>query len=494
MKLKFYKIFVAIYGTIFVAVLLASIFSLDSVRARNYPKLANIYLKSPITRSDAEELAKWDVVILHMLAQKNSADQIRYMRKLNPKIIILSYIQSQEFPMSKINEWDLNKTDGMLHKLSRLISDRMWLRDGAGNHVTFWKDFWMLNVSNYPADGARWTDVLSDYVANDIMSSGLWDGVFYDNVWERVSWVNKGQIDINNDGLVDSKEVIDRAWSDGMSALFKSTRSKVKKDIIIVGNGDKGFYGDLNGLYVENFTHFSVASWKERMRSFEVSKSYVKPIIAIIASAPVDGKSKNNYKAMRFGLTSALLQDGYFAFDAGSESHAEKWWYDEYDINLGRPSGDPASLNNNSKFDDDVWKREYEQGIAIVNVTKESQEIDLGGEYEKISGKQDPRVNDGAIVSQVTLGARDGLIMFKTFQNLKNSVFSNGDFIRFFDMRGGRARNGFFDYESNYLADTKIYAGDLDSMEGDEKIVLSGNRMNILNSRGDIWYRDFPFG
>ena len=42
----------------------------------------------------------------------------------------------------------------------------------------------------------------------------------------------------------------------------------------------------------------------------------------------------------------------------------------------------------------------------LVNATEQSQEVDLGGDYEKIIGQQDPTVNDGSIVNQVRLGAR----------------------------------------------------------------------------------------
>ena len=199
------------------------------------------------------------------------------------------------------------------------------------------------------------------------------------------------------------------------------------------------------------------------------------------------------YKKVRFGLASTLLLDGYYAFDFGDQNHGQTWWYDEYSVDLGNPLGSAISQNNKPQFEEDVWRREYQNGIALVNATGQSQDIDLGGEYEKIKGTQDKLINDGTIVSQVNLQSNDGLVMLRPVQSLKNVVFKNGNFVRFFNTNGTRSRNGLFIYEEGILGGAKIYYGDLDGDGLEEKIVATGQKLQIFNSAGEIWFDGFPF-
>ena len=62
----------------------------------DYPRLANYFLKWGISRAEAIELAKWDVVIVDMEAQTYLPENLKLLRQLNPNIIILAYITAQE--------------------------------------------------------------------------------------------------------------------------------------------------------------------------------------------------------------------------------------------------------------------------------------------------------------------------------------------------------------------------------------------------------------
>ncbi len=461
----------------------------------DYPRMANLYLYSPIRQSDVPLLAKWDVLILHMLAQQNSAEQIRQIRQINPNIKILVYITSQEFPINKHAEWDTNP-NGLFKRLLRGITDEMWLRDNDGAHVVFWDTAWMLNVTDFPGNGKKWNDYLSDFVVNELLSSGLWDGVFYDNTWSNISWLNGGAIDANRDGQNDKAASLDSAWQAGMSKLFKLTREKYNKPLIIVGNGDRGYYSDINGIYFENFSTNSYLSWEEKMRLYGLSSNTSRePQVAILGNTSADtAKAQADFSKMRFGLASSLLEDGYYSYDAGSNSHAEKWWYDEYNVNLGEPMGEATSMSGNDNYVKDVWRREFTNGLAVVNSLAEEKEVDLGGEFEKLIGTQDSKVNDGGIVSKIKLAAKDGLLMLKTYQTVKDLVFVNGSFVRFVDYLGQRVRNGFFAYDSKYPGGARVYSADIDGVGDDETIVASGAKFEIFNSSGERWFNDYPFG
>ncbi|NDJ77514.1 MAG: hypothetical protein GYB65_14775 [Chloroflexi bacterium] len=60
-----------------------------------------------------------------------------------------------------------------------------------------------------------------------------------------------------------------------------------------------------------------------------------------------------------------------------------------------------------------VWRRDYEGGIVLINVTSTPQTIDLEGTFQKINGTQAPDINDGSRVTEVTLPPYDGLILLR---------------------------------------------------------------------------------
>jgi hypothetical protein len=68
-------------------------------------------------------------------------------------------------------------------------------------------------------------------------------------------------------------------------------------------------------------------------------------------------------QTMRFGLATALMGDGYFAYDCSNLGRGQWWWYPEYDAPLGHPRG-PAHRNA-----DGTWQREFDGGLVVVNGT-----------------------------------------------------------------------------------------------------------------------------
>ncbi|HEX5786627.1 MAG TPA: SdrD B-like domain-containing protein, partial [Woeseiaceae bacterium] len=63
--------------------------------------------------------------------------------------------------------------------------------------------------------------------------------------------------------------------------------------------------------------------------------------------------------------------------------------------------------------DANVFRREFENGIAIANATGQSRTIDVGAGFRRISGTQDPNVNNGNRVTSVTLAPYDGIVLVR---------------------------------------------------------------------------------
>ncbi|MEI6266984.1 MAG: Ig-like domain-containing protein [bacterium] len=61
----------------------------------------------------------------------------------------------------------------------------------------------------------------------------------------------------------------------------------------------------------------------------------------------------------------------------------------------------------------EVYRRDFTNGISLVNPTESAVTIPLGGNFRKIKGTQVPSINDGSIVSSVTLQPKDGIILLR---------------------------------------------------------------------------------
>ena len=111
---------------------------------------------------------------------------------------------------------------------------------------------------------------------------------------------------------------------------------------------------------------------------------------------------------MRYGLATAMLHDGYFAFTLYSEVAPP--WFDEYEAPIGAPSEGPPRAPTPSG----IWVRRYANGLVLVNPSRTTAaSIDVGDGYKHLSGQQDPVVNDGLPERMVTLQPRSGLLMLR---------------------------------------------------------------------------------
>ncbi len=63
--------------------------------------------------------------------------------------------------------------------------------------------------------------------------------------------------------------------------------------------------------------------------------------------------------------------------------------------------------------DANVFRREFEHGVALSNATAQSRTIQVGTGLRRISGTQDPTVNNGSRVSSVALPPYDGIVLVR---------------------------------------------------------------------------------
>jgi len=459
------------------------------------PKLLNVYLKWQLSMNEVDDLAKWDVLILDMQTQENSSDVIRSIRKKNPNIIILPRIPSEEF---NSNKEDVGWGKSVRNRLFDKIEDAWLLRDRNGNRLSFWVGTTILNVTNGAnlVNGKRWNTLLPEFVRDEIISTGLWDGVFYDNMWPSIAWFNNGNLDVNSNGNIMSTREIDNKWIEGNIEILKRTQQLIGRDYLVIGNSHAfdSFQPYLNGIMLENFPApwENGGTWSGSMKSYTRDIAFKRPKLMMINANNNNKMQMNNYRKMRFSLGSALLGDGYFSFDYGDQNHGQLWWYDEYSVNLGKPISTPINIldRNNKTFKDGVWRRDFENGIVIVNSTAQNQNYVFSNEqFQKINGTQDRLINNGSRVNMVSMFGKDSIVLLgspsvisgekkeikekkiKKSEVIRGVGFNNGGFVRVFNQGGKQVKNGFFTYNGKYPAGAQIIISDIDNDNIEEELV-----------------------
>lgn len=452
-----------------------------------FPRKANYFLKWQLTPNEAKDLSKWDVVVLDMETEVNSRELLQKMRAWNPRIILLAYISPPE-----IQQDAPHSASSLRRSLSKRIPDNWYLASSQGRRLSFWPGTYDLNIAdNAPVvQGKRYNQAFSEFVVQEVLNTGLWDGVFYDNAWDDPRAFVGDDIDLDSDGVADTDVV--GHWQAGMKFIYSETRRLTGNRFIIVGNGTtRAYRSELNGNMLENFLP---AAWGPTMRTYAYNQNRAyNPVVNIVNANTSNRGGQNNYRAMRFGLTSALLEDGYYSFDYGDRDHGQIWHYDEYATDLGRALGRAVAKSQATVYQPDVWQREFELGLSVVNSTDQTQEVDLAGEYEKIHGVDDPTANDGAIVDSLLLDAYDGRILLKPLSFIYDTLFLNGAFVRFFHPDGHRARNGFFAFDSGIPGGNEIARVDIEGSGQRDLLAISKNVITARREDGQPLMKLYPY-
>lgn len=467
----------------------------------DYPRLANYFLKWQVTDEDAVELAKWDVIILGAQTQYFNPEAIEKIRELNPDVKILAYLATESLPARGTEINPKNPLRTLYNKVER---EDWWLRDSSGTQINFWPDTKMINIVE-----TDWLDYLTEFAKDKVMSTRLWDGIFYDLAWEYICWLNDGDIDLDYDGRAETSPELNSSWQNAMKDFFKENRKTLGDDTLIILNGSNLYLDNINGRLLEGFPYGYENSWENEMNLYLDAQSIENnfSIITINNGNTENKGDQYDYQRMRYGLASTLMLDGYFSFDHGDEDHAQTWWYDEYDAYLAQPVGEFYSVTDNdttsrlrsmtdfknSSMIKGIYRRDFSHGVALLNSTDENTRVRLGGEYEKIAGTQDLNVNNGWRVTSVKLPAEDGLVLLKSVQDIVGDVFINGSYLRVFDELGEKNRSSFFSYVDDFAGAAYVSRVDLDNDGQNELVVSEQNEIQIFDDDYRLIKKFYPY-
>ncbi len=318
----------------------------------NYPRIGNYFLDANVTSLDIDSLSKCDFVVFDHMVSRMSPELLDTIHARNPECKIIAYVVSQEINLGHAS-WEGSLNASMLKE----IQPEWWLKNSKGEAITFWPGTEMLNIgAGQPeVSSIKWNRYLASIVTDSILSDERWDGVYLDNCWNSVHWVDT-LMDINRDGEPDEQWFADSLWESGMNLMLDLIREE-NPSKLVVGNGGYRYKKQLNGALFEDFP-----TWGSWWRLMDIyldfdSTSYGTPFNLINSTTANSGDVSLQW--MRYGLTSTLMGDGYFSYDFGADDHSQNWWFDEYDAELGAPLG--SALFHNERVTASI---DFENGFG----------------------------------------------------------------------------------------------------------------------------------
>jgi hypothetical protein len=300
-------------------------------------------------------------------------ENVRHLREVNPNALVLPYVDVVEGPDNPAvpkGWWDL--------------------RDGG--RWSGWPGYYRINTSL--------SEVLEYNLAKvraEVLGREFFDGVFYD-CWHPDPWLvprtaalrdghavvmvndwnlpSTGFADLNGCLAEDElNRVIEGQvdFEDFLARYLRWTRESRRPAVTTLVCHPHGL--DMDAW------RWDKVDWQERTKIAE-------------------GLRTSDPRTMRFGLATALMGDGYFAYDCANLGRGQWWWYPEYDAPLGHPRG-PAHRNP-----DGTWQREFDGGLVVVNGTLYDAVIETPRKLRDLS--------TGRVGRRFTLRMYDGRILLPT--------------------------------------------------------------------------------
>jgi hypothetical protein len=377
------------------------------------PKVAAIDYASTTSLDRKKLLAKFKLVIIGGRGPSVLNSFTSGIKSINPYTRIGVYVAFNELKCDPI--WG-NYTYTAVQEANKA---GFWLRYANGTRTQWTSAYGNcdINISAWGkknAAGQTWMQYKARYDYDRLLKNvPKVEYIFSDNTfslprvdadWKRIR---------TNQPRTDS--TIIATQRQGQAAYWAAMRS-LKSSVKIIGNANNDLSNSeyrykLNGAMQEaamgkSWSLETWAGWDKMMARYrgQIRNSAAPKDVFL----EVRG-STTNYKLMRYGLASALLENGWFVHLPLTGTFQPKW-FDEYEAPLGTPVESPPTAPRSNG----IWMRKYQNGLVLVNPSKTyTRSIYIGTAYKRLKGTQDPYVNNGAYQSTVTLGPRQGLLMIK---------------------------------------------------------------------------------
>ena len=387
-----------------------------------YPRLLgmNIGAKNYDDPAYQAQLARLDVVILGFYpgwhGDRDGSKMravVQALKRRNPALEVGQYTVLNDAGA------DPNKDAADRDKIEKLDREQWWLRSPAGEKLRWTSAFGTYDVNGTrftrpDANGDRWPQWLAkrDMQAyfSRVPEFDIW---YFDNVMDHsrvplADWRGDGRSVSGRDAQIAS------AFRRGMVDEWDTARALAPR-LLLMGNADSDlsqpeYRGQLQGAFLEaligkNYSIEGREGWRTMMQRYlGVFANLREPRMVgfNMAGRPDD------HRAFRYGFASCLLGDGYFSYTDDKAGYSSVVWFDEFDQRIGRAAEPPPR----AAWRDGVWRRSYEQALALVNPEGEPHTVSLEPGWRRFAGRQDA-VNDGRPVRELTLAGRDGVLLVR---------------------------------------------------------------------------------
>jgi hypothetical protein len=373
----------------------------------------------------AQNLAQMDAVMINVYRgwwnPDNRADPtplnslVQSLKRLNPNLLVGQY-------SSLIDD---NDTD----IAAKLDQENWWLRKANGQRVVYLQPYgtFTANATDWTtpdANGERFPQWQAKRTYNEFHRSGAFDFWHSDGMSEN-PYVSG---DWNRDGVDDGAEdpVVGQMWRKGF-ANYQRAAHALAPNMVFMAQVDhvldkpewKGLYGaalmeglmgqkwSIGGSVTASDTYTVDGEWQNWPRMMTRYHTLIGNLIAPKLLAFNVWGGDTTYRHMRYALASCLMNDGYFSYTSYSKDYGLLVLFDEYKLNLGRALEGARTV----AWQNGVYRRKFERGMALVNPTDQAQTVTVEAGYQRFSGTQAPGVNNGQAVTTLTLPPRDGLIL-----------------------------------------------------------------------------------
>jgi hypothetical protein len=384
-------------------------------------------------------LAMADVIVGFSIANQTWDPALTYrLRSLNPDIIIVPITLPQEHVI--MDQFTGGNSTVLIDwNFQEGLADEWFVYDTAGNIVEDydWPGIRKMNISEFcpVVEGQTFNDYLIDWVINDIMASGIWDGIIFDNLFGAINphipnFYNPAALDfdINRNGERDeTPAMISDITRQSVTQMLQNLRDEVGNYEIIMGNN--GSYPNIyaaplvNGYVFECVNwgwytpyenmweglHYSEPGFRQRLEAyFLMQAEAVKPvtnimqgcgkyridsIIDTVSLEPTEQDIRN--QRLTLGLT--LLSDGFYEYDL-YDNRSAPFWFDEYTVNadgvaeedlqnkgyLGMPLGNAVELKSPVT---PVLEEDFEAGFPAYMLSSTANTYTSTDPADAISGE-----------------------------------------------------------------------------------------------------------
>lgn len=397
--------------------------SVAAAGTASFPRLMgmNIGTKNYEDAGYQRDISRLDVVILGFyrgwrppgyaanstLAMRKA---VRAIKARNPGILVGQYTIFSE-------AYDDPNDPATVDLRDKLHANQWWLLNAAGQKVQWTAQFstWEINFTNWTrpdADGRRWPEWLAERNhAAYFRDIPEFDIVFLDGVNAPLRVTADWDLDKVDDNR--NSPIILAAHYAGHLAHWNRLRA-LAPNALLVGNTDNDLAnaqwrnqlngGFLEGLMGESWSIETWAGWDAMMQRYRaVLQNTRQPkIVGFNVSGAVD-----DFRFFRYGYTSCLLDDGYFSFTDKSRGYSSVAWFDEYEYKLGNALSAPPT----AAWSQGIWRRDFQNGVVLLNPTTDPRTVNVEPGLRRLAGRQDPVVNNGSAVGQLTLQPKDGIVL-----------------------------------------------------------------------------------